>query len=274
MAIITISRGTFSGGNQLADCLGRQLGYEVLSREVLTAAASRYGVSEPKLAQALERSPGLLDRFLVDRMRYLAFLRAALCEHVARDNVVYHGHAGHLLLQGVRHVLRVRLIAPLTYRTAEVKKRLRLSDSEAEAHIARVDRERERWTRFLYGVDWHDPKHYDLVVNLEHVEIAEACAAVVAVAGSPRFQADAESRQAMTDWLVASRVRAALAMDQETAHAEVEVRVRQGEARIEGKLADPALVQAVIDAARSVEGVTRVDYGTRVMFETMRRQAP
>ncbi|MBI4704097.1 MAG: cytidylate kinase family protein [Deltaproteobacteria bacterium] len=265
MAIVTISRGTFSGGQQLADCLGRRLGYEVVSREVLAEASERYGVSESKLAAALQRSPGLLDRFLHDRRRYLAFVQAALCEHVCRNNVVYHGHAGHLLLRGVRHVLRVRLIAPLEYRMAEVNKRLWLAGDEAARHIERVDRERVRWTQFLYGASWHDPSLYDVVLSLAELGMEDACEAVAALAVRPRFQADEQSRGAMADLLLASRVRAALAADEETAPAEIDVRASDGAVRIEGKLADPVLVQAVVARAGGVEGVKSVEYGPRAM---------
>jgi hypothetical protein len=98
MPIITISRGTFSGGAELATCLHQRLGYTLVSREIVAEAAKTYGVSESRLLDALERRPGLLGRFMHDRRRYLAFVRVALCERAARDNMVYHGHAGHFLL--------------------------------------------------------------------------------------------------------------------------------------------------------------------------------
>jgi len=47
---------------------------------------------------------------------YLALVQAALAEEVRSGEVVYHGHVGHLLLQGGGPVLRVRVIAPLESR--------------------------------------------------------------------------------------------------------------------------------------------------------------
>jgi cytidylate kinase len=265
--IITISRGTFSGGSELAAQLQARLGYTLISREIVAEAARSYGVSETRLSEALEKGPGLLGRFVHDRRRYLAFVRAALCERAAHDNVVYHGHAGHLLLSGIRHVLRVRLIAPLEFRTAALRERMGLDEEEAARYIERVDRERVRWTQFLYGADWRDPGLYDVVVNLEHVDLEGACLSVVALAARPCFQADEASRQAMADLLLASRVAAVLAAEPETANAEVEVRAKAGEVEVEGKIADPTLVKMVTDRARRVEGVTGLRYGTRVMLE-------
>jgi cytidylate kinase len=268
MAIITISRGTFSGGEALAIRLGERLGYRVLSREVLAEAAVAYGVSESELAEAMGTGPGLWDRFLHGRRLYLAYVQATLCDEAAGDKVVYHGHAGHLLLRGVRHVLRVRLIAPLEHRIDQMCKRKGLSRDEAAAHIARVDRERERWTRFLYGVDWHDPSLYDLVLNLEHLDTEAACSAVVATIGHPQFQPDAESLRAFADLHLASRVRAVLAANADTAFADVEVRASAGVVEIEGKLVDPRLVDVVVEKARAVSGVADVRYGTRVMLSS------
>jgi cytidylate kinase len=271
MAIITLSRGTFSGGEALALKLGERLGCRVISREVLAEAAVHYGVSEADLAEAMDKGPGLWDRFLHSRRRYLAFVQVALCDQAAGDKIVYHGHAGHLLLRGVRHVLRVRLIAPLDYRIAEVGKRKGLSREEAADYIAKVDRERERWTRFLYGVDWHDPSLYDLVLNLEHLDTEAACSAVAATLTHPQFQPDAESLRAFADLHLGSRVRAALAADADTALADVEVRAASGVVEIEGKLADPRLVEGVVAKARAVSGVADVRYGTRVMLLGDRR---
>ena len=267
MSIITISRGTFSGGSELAGCLHRQLGYSLVSREIVAEAAQTYGVSETRLLDALERRPGLLGRFMHDRRRYLAFVRVALCERASRDNMVYHGHAGHFLLAGVRHVIRVRLIAPMAVRMTKLRERKGLEGQEAMAYIERVDGERAKWTEFLYGADWQDPGLYDLTINLAHIDIEGACQAVVGLTSRPVFQADDASRQAMADLLLASRVAATLAADPETANAEVDVRAKAGHVEIEGKLADPMLVQKVNDRARAVDGVVAIRYGTRVMFQ-------
>ena len=51
MAIITISRGTKSGGEKLAKCLSERLGWPAISREVIVETASQYGVSETLLFQ-------------------------------------------------------------------------------------------------------------------------------------------------------------------------------------------------------------------------------
>jgi cytidylate kinase len=158
-----------SGGQRLANCLAHNLSYRLISWEVPAEAAHRYGVHEEDLARGLEQPPSFGDRFRIERQIYLTVIRAALCQLVGEDNVVYHGHAGHLLLQGVDHVLRVRVIAPLTYRVKAAIAAQGLDEKGAEAYIQRKGQERVSWTRFLYGMEWRDPSLYDLVMNLERV---------------------------------------------------------------------------------------------------------
>ncbi len=62
MPIITISRGTFSGGAKLAERLAQELGCSCLSREVISAAADRYGVPATAPIAALDHAPTLMDR--------------------------------------------------------------------------------------------------------------------------------------------------------------------------------------------------------------------
>ena len=51
MAVITISRGTLSGGEALAEKLADRLSIPAISREVIREAASRYGIAENLLDQ-------------------------------------------------------------------------------------------------------------------------------------------------------------------------------------------------------------------------------
>ncbi len=90
--------------------------------------------------------------------------------------MIYHGLAGHLLFGTGPHILRTRIIAPLAFRIAQVQDRLQCNREEAVAYIEKMDEDRRKWTQLLYGVDWEDASLYDVVVNLEQMNIEEACA--------------------------------------------------------------------------------------------------
>ena len=118
MAIITISRGSFSYGQKIAEKVAEMLGYECLSREILIEASQLFNVSEKKLIKSLHDAPSILERITHGRERYLSYIQTALLEHVKRDNIVYHGLAGHLLLAEIPQVLKVLVIAEIEDRIA------------------------------------------------------------------------------------------------------------------------------------------------------------
>jgi cytidylate kinase len=259
MPIITISRGSASGGLSLATGLADRLGYQLVSREDIIAEASRFGVSEERLQEAILKPFRFMERFRDQRRQYLAFVQEALCERAKGDRIIYHGNAGHLLLSGISHVLCVRLIAPLAYRIAAVMERRQLTREDAVRYIEQMDRQRQSWTRYLYGVDWLDPSLYDLTVNLQTLQVEGAVDLVAATALRPEFQPTEESQAAMADLLLASRVRAALAADQATASADVEVRAEGDVVHLKGKVRPASLVEPIISVASGVAGVREVD---------------
>src|SRR3974390_1909295 len=116
MSIITISRGTYHRGREVAEKLAQKLGYACLSREILLEASEEYNIPEIKLIRAIQDAPSILDRLTHQKEKYVAFIRAALLKHVQKDNVVYHGLFGHFFLQGIPHVLKARIVGDLDAR--------------------------------------------------------------------------------------------------------------------------------------------------------------
>jgi len=260
MSVITVSRGSFSGGKALAECLAARLEYRCVGREAIVERAAASGVSHQDLLDALLKPPGFLDRFKHTRYQYLALFRAALAEEVKNGKVVYHGNAGHLMLKGARSVLRVRVVAPLEKRLAMLEERLGLSRSEALEHLQKADEERRKWTRYLYGVNWEDPVLYDVVFNLENIEVEQACRSINTLMRSCKcFQFTPECQAELQDLATASRVRANVALNPPTSHLEIEVEARGGHVAIKGKVTEPDERKEVERVALAVAGVTTVN---------------
>ncbi|NIU74122.1 MAG: cytidylate kinase-like family protein, partial [Gammaproteobacteria bacterium] len=167
MAIITISRGSLSGGRAVAECLANELGYHCVAREIVRGAARRIGVSEDAVKEKFETAPGLWSQLFRERKLYVAAVQTALADRCVEGNLVYHGLAGQFLLRGLPGVLRVRLVAPLEFRIrALLSERDHLSREAAEKFIDNIDQERSRRVRRMYDMDVEDPALYDLTVNL------------------------------------------------------------------------------------------------------------
>lgn len=238
----------------LAECLSENLGYRSIDREVIVEKAAVSGISQDVLRNALQKPPSFLGRFRHSKYIYLALIQAALSEEVRSGKVVYHGNAGHLLLKGAP-VLRCRIIAPMEFRIRMAEERLKLDRTQALEHIQRMDNDRKKWTHYLYGVDWTDPSLYDIVFNLENMGIQDVCGLLGRLVTSERFVWNTESRAALNDLALASRIRANLAMNTSTEDLEVEVLARAGFITIKGKLSSPYQYKEVERIAKSVQGV-------------------
>lgn len=204
MSIVTISRGSLSGGKAVAECLAERLGYRCLAEEILKKAAEKVGVSEEVLRAKFQTPPGLWARIARERERYLLAARAALVEACLEDDLVYHGLAGQFLLADLPGILRVRLIAPLEDRIRSLGDH-RMTRDAAEGFIASVDQDRHRWVRLVYGVDVEDPALYDLTVNLKVLTLEAACAAIAEAASLPEYAVDEAVREEWRGFAVEAR---------------------------------------------------------------------
>ncbi len=209
--IITVSRGSYSKGREIAEKVADQLGYVCLSRGFLHKKASkRYQIPEVKLVRGIHDAPTILERLGYKKEEYIAYYQAVVLEHFQQDNVVYHGLAGHFLVQGVSHVLKVRILADMEDRVRWEMERENISEKEALRILQKDDEERRRWSKHLYGIDTWDPQSYDLVVHVRGISVDDAVDIICHTASRPGFQATDESRRKMADLVAASTVRAAL----------------------------------------------------------------
>jgi cytidylate kinase len=210
MAIVTISRGSYSKGKEVAAGVAEKLGYRCIAREVILDASKEFNIPEIRLVRAIHDAPSILDRLTGGKEKYVALFRSALLKQLRADNVVYHGLAGHFFLDGVKHALKIRIIAGMEDRIRTEMERERVSREEAVRVLTGDDDERRKWSRNLYGIDTADPKLYDLVVHIGDITVDNAVSLITDVAGLDRFQATQQSRRYIEDLSLAADVRAAL----------------------------------------------------------------
>ncbi len=266
MAIITISRGSLSGGQMVAEMLSKQLHYAAISREVIVKATEKYGVPEFKLYEAIQKSPTFIQRLTFEREKYLAIIQATLCDYVKDDNVIYHGHAGHFLLKGISHILRIRILAPMEFRIQQAVKRQNLSEKEAIKYIEEVDKQRNKWTKFLYGVDWRSPELYDMIFNIENSDLEFVCNMIEFAVQQKEFQTTPESHQALLNLLLSSQVKAALTKLPHVRLGEFDVVADKGNVKITGKIKSEDALAEILAAAAKVPGVKKVASEAKINY--------
>lgn len=265
MAIITISRGTFSGGHALADCVSNKLGYRCLARAALHEVDDRYGIAEEKLTEAMNETPGFLERLSSERSRYLACLRAVLVREVRDDNIVYHGLAGHFLLKDVPNVLRVRVIANMEQRIKGAMERSQLANREEAIQVIKaLDDKRIKWTKFLYHVDWHDPSLYDLVINLDNINLDTACGIIYSTINQEQFKRSLDWQKIMDDLVLSTEVKAILATSKGVADTGIEIESNKGTVTITGTVRTLEDADRIREIVRMVPGVKNIDSKMKV----------
>ena len=210
MAIITISRGSYSRGKEIAEKVAQKLGYECIAREMLLSASEQFAIPDIKLVRAIHDAPSILDRFTLGKEKYIAYIQAALVRHVHKDNVVYHGLAGHFLLKGISHVLKVRIIADMDDRIMFEMEREKIAKKEAFRILRNDDEQRRKWSRHLYGIDTWDPNLYDLILHIRKITVDDAVDIICHTVRLKHFQTTPQSQKAMDDLLLACEVRAIL----------------------------------------------------------------
>ncbi len=210
MAIITISRGSYSRGKEIAEKLAAKLGYSCVSREVILSASELFNIPEIKLVRALHDSPSALSRFTHGEKRYIAFIRYAIFNRIRQDNVVYHGLAGHFFLQDIKHILKVRIIADLETRISEEMKRENISERKARHILVKDDQERQRWALALYGIETWDPKLYNAVLQVGCLKTDDIVDILADISTRSCFITTDETKKQIEDRYFAAKIEVAL----------------------------------------------------------------
>lgn len=225
MAIITISREFGSEGLAVARRTAELLGYSCLDRGLVAEVSRMADVSEQEVERYDEKGQGfvadLLSRVFLGRsagypvyawggecaemMAAPALLYSdleqsqALCrddiisliEHVIRaaadrGDVVIVGRGAQVVLADRPDTLHVRVVAPLSFRCHRIAEREGVGLKEAMALVQQTDRDRARYLRQYYRVDWGDSTLYHMTINAERtgVDLAARLIAGAAARGA------------------------------------------------------------------------------------------
>jgi len=225
MSIITISRGSLSATEKIAKKVSEKLNCPVVTREEVIEAAEKYGIKETGLGDIsfIDKAPSFWHKVSDLRKQYLICFQTALFDFALQGNLVYHGHLAQLLLQKIPFVLRVLLTAPVEYRIKTLMQESGKTMEEASNHIKLMDERRHKWSQFLYGVDWKDPVHYDIVYNIEKMNVDLIADLITNVVTREEYKLSAESVQTLKNLHLASKAQAYLLKSPRTRGSEVKI---------------------------------------------------
>ena len=197
MAIITISRGSYSKGREIAEKTAERLGYNCIGRDVIIDASREFNIPEVKLIRAIHDAPSILERFSYGKERYIAYIQSAILKNLKQDRMVY-------------HVLKVRIIANMEDRIKFEMEREGVNEEKAFSILKKDDEQRVRWSTYLYGIDTRDPDLYDLVIHINRLDTDDAVDIICNTVSSDKFKTTPQSQKKIEDLSVAAEVKAAL----------------------------------------------------------------
>ena len=217
MAVITFSRQTGSGGDDIAALVCQQLGYRYFDKAMLAQAASEETQSEVDFLNFTEedfvKGSGLMNRLLdalgpgehgaaqvrtwledstgqrslklvqLDQHRALDLVQGAIRYVAAQGRVVIVGRGAQVILRDQPGALHVRVEAPWEDRVQRIKQRFDLrgegARAEAQNYIARQDDASADYLRRFYDANIKDALLYHLVLNTGRLSIDAAAAVIV-----------------------------------------------------------------------------------------------
>ena len=166
MAILTISREYRSGGQEIGSAVAERMRYDYVGKErILTDLRGQGERWIALLNEVDEDRPTLWDRFDWEYQGLMALMDSYIYDRAMDDRVVLVGRGSNFLLEGIPHVLRVRLTAPLEQRVERVMRKDDVDRKTAVRLIEKMDHDRASFIHANFHRDWYDVAAYDMVFN-------------------------------------------------------------------------------------------------------------
>ncbi len=259
MPIILISSNSQEAEKEITEAIVGINQYNRLDDQILTDIETKHHIDAGRLRGALEKTPSLFKKVLSRRWRYyLACIEAEVLDRLQEDNTVCSGLAAHLYVQGVSHVLKVRIIDDNNRRIEKIAKQQDIPIPRAKKWLDMQARKRRKWSIAAYNRDETDSSQYDLVINLNQIDSSEAIKTITGAVGYRKFQPVTYSIKCLSDLALAAKVRIVLLKSMSDIH----VQARDGIVVVftkELKLKKQEKVMAIKNLAGKINGVGCVE---------------
>jgi cytidylate kinase len=267
MDFVTFSRELGSGGSVIAEQVAKTLGYHFIDTKAIEKAAGEMGFLE-SVEEVDERTPSFFRRFLSHKPSIeLDRLNSIIYELARHGDTVFLGRGGQILLNSFDCALHVRIVASRPKRVQNLMERGYAKEAALKA-IEKSDHERSSFIRFAFKREWDDPRLYDLVINMDKLNIKLAVEAILAIAHSDEIKActmdalQSIGRMALADRAEAAIIEAGLSWGQ-TYSVSVSV-PEPGKIRLTGLVEEEGAKKRAEGVVKMVKGVESVDNQIRV----------
>lgn len=191
--VITINRELGSGGRTIGRKLAEKLNVKFYDKALIKELTKRFDLSVEELekvkaskrnwwndfVQSYMNRYNVEDRFnveanVVTTENIFKVESKFLKELAATESCVIAGRSGFFIFRNDPNALRILIQSTMEKRIQRVMAKQGLSEEEAKAVIAKVDKGREKYTKEFSGTSRYDTRNYDLVINVANMTEDEA----------------------------------------------------------------------------------------------------
>lgn len=190
LPIITISRERGSGGKVVAQLVAKKLGapWRVYHKEIIDEIAKETHLEKQLIKEVDEKRYYLIDRMIADTLgknyltlnSYYKNLLKILSTIGNRGYAVIIGRGVNFLLPSA---LKIRIICQMEQRIKWMMKYEKMTKTQAISDIDESDKNRDEFTKTLFGHNVRKAHHYDLTIRTgKGLDIEEAADLIVSLA--------------------------------------------------------------------------------------------
>ena len=215
MSSISLFNGIFCREESAALKIQKATGLKLITdKDLVVDAAKRANIPENKIARTFSAKTSVFNKFTHEKERALAWLKLALADIMSEGRWLVWGFTGQLIPREVSHVLRVCLIADVSYRLSVAAEERGLSEKEALKIIHKDDEDCAFWMDTLF--EESDPwkaSLYDMLIPMNKTGLNDAASLIAENLDQDVLQHTDISERALQNFLLAARVEVALAKE-------------------------------------------------------------
>lgn len=217
MAIVTISRGSGTLGEDIGKAVAERLGYEYVGKNLILKEIQEQACPSEKWLEwgreLDEHGPSLWERFDRSFTGFVSLVENCIYGYALKNNNVIMGRGANWLLREVPYALRVRIIAPMEERIRRVSDREHVNKETARRMIEFSDHERTSYLTTVYRRDGSNPEDYNMMFDTGKLGVDEVVESILEDIPTREKQVTQQALEKVRRLALSARVKAAISTD-------------------------------------------------------------
>jgi cytidylate kinase len=248
-----------TGGIPIAHKAAEKLGYTLLDGEAIEKAAKDYGLTHESIKKADEKPPPFEAKLDKQVEFDLLQIELLILDFALKGDVIIYGRGGQYLLEGIRNVLRVRIIAPFEERVERWAEREWLDPDLARTMVRKSDQQRAGFIKYYFDREWDNPLDYDLLINTSRITVETAVELICqGVQDKNLLDLKEESKSIIADLIIQKKVEIINLSQPGLDGHHLEVSSKNGIVTLGGHVHSSEEHAQVLELTATVEGIKKI----------------